>query len=115
MENYLDIIRRMEGYKRTSPDRSQNLSAQDPPDAITIEMPAPNARPIYWEGNDGCIYGPACPEFLGQVGLGLRSTDFWVIADFEGLPVWIRSDRLRSKKAFDEQLLPKVIEVKEPK
>ncbi len=60
-------------------------------------------RPVYWEQWGGLIAGPAQAEFLAQTGLGLKETDFWVVADFKGNIVWIRPDRLRSRRQFDEQ------------
>lgn len=86
-------------------------SAED----ITIEPAAPNARPAYWERASGEIVGPARPEFLAKVGSG-ATEQFWVIVDYQGQPAWVRSDRLRSKKAFEEQVMPKVFEwIKEPR
>ena len=78
---------------------------------IIIESAAPNARPIYWETGDGRILGPAVPDFLAQVG-----SDFWIVTTYETQPRWIRSDRLRSRKAFEEHapLMP-VEPVREPK
>jgi hypothetical protein len=67
---------------------------------VIIEPASPKGRFVYWETADCRILGPACPEFLAQVGTGLKSTDFWVIVEFKGQPRWVRSDRLRSKKAF---------------
>jgi hypothetical protein len=80
-----------------------------PAEDITIEPAAPNARPVYWERVTGEIVGPARPEFLAKVGRR-ASEQFWVIVDNQGQPAWIRSDRLRLKKAFEEQVMPKVFE-----
>lgn len=83
---------------------------------VAIEAAAPNTKLVYWEGATGEILGPATPEFLAQVGLGVKSADFWVVADFDGLPVWVRADRLRSKKQFERQIKPTQIElIKEPR
>ena len=62
-----------------------------------IEPAATNGKPIYWEAADGRIVGPAVPECLAQVG------DDWIVTTFEGQLRWIRSDRLRSQKAFEQQ------------
>lgn len=83
---------------------------------IAIEVAAPNAKPIFWERGTGEILGPATPEFLAQVGLGVKSTDLWVVADFAGMPVWVRTDRLRTKKQFETQVKPTEVElIKEPR
>jgi hypothetical protein len=64
---------------------------------VIIESASAKARFVYWESADCRILGPARPEFLAQISAGLKSTDFWVILEFEGQPRWVRSDRLRSK------------------
>ena len=71
---------------------------------IIIEAAAANPKPVYWETVTGRILGPTLPEFLAQVG-----DQFWIVTTFEDHPRWIRSDRLRSHKAFLEQ--PQVLEV----
>ena len=84
--------------------------------SVVIEPAHPNARPIYWERNDGNIYGPARLQFLAQVGLGLKTTDFCVVVSFDGGLVWIRSDRLRSRQQFEAQHPMSVVTlVKEPR
>ncbi|NOS79106.1 MAG: hypothetical protein HOP35_14290 [Nitrospira sp.] len=65
---------------------------------IVIEPAATNPRPIYWEAVDGRIVGPAVPECLARVG-----DEFWIVTTFADHLSWIRSDRLRSRKAFLEQ------------
>ena len=69
---------------------------------IFIEPAAPNARPIFWERATG-IAGPAHPEFLAMTGRGPRAS-YWVVAQFEGLPIWINSLQLRSKRQFEHQV-----------
>jgi hypothetical protein len=54
--------------------------------------------PVYWEDATGKIVGPAVPECLAHVG-----AEFWMVTTFAGHTRWIRSDRLRSIKAFLEQ------------
>jgi hypothetical protein len=71
-------------------------------DNIVIESAAVHTRLIYWERADLSIAGPAQPEFLAQVGTGPR-TSYWVVAQFEGGPVWINSVVLRSRQAFEHQ------------
>lgn len=68
---------------------------------VVIEPAAPNPRPVYFEQADGLILGPAVPEFLAQAG-----REFWVVVQYDGAPRWIRSDRLRSKPAFEHQVTP---------
>jgi hypothetical protein len=67
---------------------------------IQIEPATPNARVIYWETGKGQILGPAIPEYLARD----RET-FWVVTTFEGKIRWINADMLRSKRAFEEQVL----------
>jgi len=67
-----------------------------------IEPAASNARPVYWERANGEILGPARPEFLAKVGNGPKER-YWVIAIYEGLPVWINATVLRSKRQFEQQ------------
>jgi hypothetical protein len=60
------------------------------------------------------IVGPAMPEFLAMVGIGPKAS-FWVLAQFQGLPVWINSAVLRSKRQFEQQVTPKPVElIREP-
>ena len=95
------------------PDESARELLKQAGDRVRVVSPAPvviesahqNARPVYWERANGRIYGPGTPEFLARVG-----DDFWIVATFAGHPYWIRSDRLRSRKAFEQQ--PEVREVK---
>ena len=77
---------------------------------IVIEPAHPNARPVYWERSTGEIVGPAAPEFLVQTGSGLKSTDYWVVLKYEGHVIWIRSDFLRSKIQFEQQVKPTVVD-----
>ena len=70
---------------------------------VIIEPAPPKARFVYWESADCRILGPVRPEFLAQVGTGVKNTDFWVVVLYEGQPRWVRSDRLRSKQVFDTQ------------
>ncbi len=73
---------------------------------VVIEPAALNARPIFWERlSTGDILGPAQPEFLAMVGAGPKAR-YWVVAQFEGLPVWINSVLLRSKRQFEAQAHP---------
>ena len=70
-------------------------------DAV-VDLAAPNARSVYWESTDGRILGPGQPEFLARVGAGDGAT-FWVIVTYRGAVRWIRSDRLRSRQAWETQ------------
>lgn len=68
---------------------------------VTIEPVAMNAKPIYWERmSTGDILGPAQPEFLAQVDSGSKAS-YWVVVQFEGLPIWINSILLRSKCQYE--------------
>ena len=77
---------------------------------IVIEPAALHARPVFWERNTGEIVGPAQPEFLAQVGIG-ATVSYWVVAQFEGYPVWINSIRLRSQQAYESQVKPTIVEL----
>ena len=76
---------------------------------IVIGPAAENPSPVYWERADLSIVGPGRPEFLAKVGEGSRAT-YWVVAQFQGVPVWINSIVLRSKKAFEQQAKVRVVE-----
>ena len=69
---------------------------------IVIGPAAPNARAVYWETGDTRILGPAVPEYLAMVGTD-PTASFWVIVTYQGMPRWINANRLRSRKAFEEQ------------
>ena len=72
--------------------------------------------PIYWETGAGAIVGPAIPECFLQAGSGLKETDFWIVVSFEAETVWVRVDRLRSRRQFEQQKALREIElVKEPR
>lgn len=79
------------------------VRAVSSPEPITIEPASPNAKPVYWERADGRIYGPARVTDLAKVGTG-ATEQFWVIVEYQGQPSWLRSDRLRSKRAFEQQV-----------
>lgn len=88
-------------------------SAPSPQSACQIQTYAGSHRPIYWERATG-IAGPAIPEFLAMVGAGPKAS-YWVVAQFEGKPVWINSTVLRSKRQFEEQVrLQRVELIEEP-
>jgi hypothetical protein len=71
--------------------------------------------PVYFERNDGVIYGPAKVTDFTKTGSGGKER-FWVIVEFEGQSAWIVSDRLRSKKAFETQVKPRPFErIEEPR
>jgi hypothetical protein len=61
--------------------------------------------PIYWENGTGHILGPAVPEYLAKDG-----ETFWIVTMFEGQIRWINADRLRSRKAFEQQRKPAAVE-----
>jgi hypothetical protein len=74
-------------------------------DSVTIEPAHPKARPVYFEDALGRILGPVVPEFLARA-----EGHFWIITTFDGLPRWIRSDRLRSKRQFEAQPKTRIVE-----
>lgn len=70
-------------------------------------QPAPStAKAIFWETGTGRILGPAVPEFLARDG-----NAFWISTTFDGQIRWINSDRLRSRKAFEEQAEVREVEL----
>lgn len=70
--------------------------------AVTIEAASkPDGSPlspIYWEAGNGRILGPAVPELFARCG-----NAFWISTTFKGHILWINADRLRSRKAFEQQ------------
>jgi hypothetical protein len=92
---------------KKAPDKVRRVKITCP---VTIE-PAlkPNGSPfsaIYWETGDGLIRGPAVPEFVAKSG-----DQFWIVTSFQGRPRWIDADRLRSQKAFEEQVSVREVEL----
>ncbi len=83
---------------------------QEGVNAIIMEPAAANARPIYWERACGYIVGPATPEWLAKVGNGVTAS-FWVVCQFQGMPIWVNSTRLRNKRQFELQIKPMVVEL----
>ncbi|MEP6960079.1 MAG: hypothetical protein ABI980_15235 [Nitrospirota bacterium] len=77
---------------------------------IIIDPASPTAREVYWEQADGRIVGGVKPEFLATIGTGKTAT-FWIITDYEGQARWVRSDRLRSRKAFEQQVDVRQVEL----
>ncbi len=69
---------------------------------VVIEAASPSATPVFWEGADGRICGPASPEHFLMIGSG-DAARFWLLLTFEGSLWWIRSDLLRSRQAFEQQ------------
>ena len=67
--------------------------------------------PIFWECATGAIVGPTQLEYFVRTGLENIDHNYWVIASYQGAAVWIRSDRLRSRKAFREQRTIKEVEI----
>lgn len=64
----------------------------------------PDGRPlslVFWETGDGRILGPAVPELLAKDG-GI----FWIVTTFAGQILWVNTNRLRSRKAFETQTKP---------
>ncbi|MDH5670303.1 MAG: hypothetical protein OEY86_20070 [Nitrospira sp.] len=76
------------------------------PKGMEIEPAPPNPKAIYWETGDGRILGPALPEFLGRDG-----NTFWISTTFDGQIRWINADRLRSRQAFETQVVLREVEI----
>lgn len=96
-------------------DRVRAVETLKPKDPIIIEPANPQGRPVYWERGSGEIVGPATVTYLAQVGTGAKA-HFWVIVEYAGQMICVRSDRLRSKSQFENQVKPKVVElIREPR
>lgn len=85
-----------------TPPPSPRVTSGTPPENLALE-PAVTPddsplSPVYWERGDGRILGPAIPEFLGRCG-----EIFLVVTTFEGWTYCFDADRLRSRKAFEQQ------------
>src|SRR5262245_50098962 len=116
MGRYLEKLKRFE----KSETRAERHPAPAPTipasivEDVVIEPAHPNAKPVYWERR-GSIVGPGIPEFLAKVGDG-PSANFWVVVQFEGLPVWVNSIMLRSRAQFETQRPLAVVElVRDPR
>lgn len=90
------------GEMDLTPGQPVELPTVSLPDPIVIEPAHHTARPIFWERNDGRIYGPASPEFLAMVGTRSQAS-YWVVVAYQGSSVWVNADRLRTKKQFQKQ------------
>jgi hypothetical protein len=101
-------VRDIEVSAKITPPDETSTALQDA-ETIVIEPAAANPRPVYWERSDLSIVGPGRPEFLAKVGSGPKAS-YWVVAQFQGGPVWINSIVLRSKKAFEQQAKVRVVE-----
>ncbi|SLM47398.1 protein of unknown function [Nitrospira japonica] len=64
---------------------------------VMIQSPLRQPRSVYWERADGSIAGPAEPEILECVEVGSQES-FWVVVQYEGVPVWISSAVLRTDR-----------------
>jgi hypothetical protein len=102
--NYLDLLKPFDSRQNQRPEQGDAPRPKPLPPDDTVSMcpAAVSARPVYWEAADGRILGPSIPEFLAQVGAG-PTASFWIVTTFEDHPRWINADRLRSRKAFEEQ------------
>lgn len=89
------------------PDAVRQVELDEP---VVVEPACrPDGQPlsaIFWETGSGEIIGPAVPEYFAQDG-----ETFWIVTTFEGQIRWINADRLRSKKQFEQQRKPQVIEL----
>jgi hypothetical protein len=80
-----------------APDRVRAVGDQCA-SSMTIEPASPTARETYWETADGRILGPVVPEYLAQDG-----DEFWIVTTYQGECYWIRENRLRTRRAFQQQ------------
>jgi hypothetical protein len=96
MGKYLNIIRQAERAAEDEHARPRPVEQKD----VRMEVAHHRARSVYWEAADGKVLGPAMPEFLARVGTGKRE-QFWIVVRYAGHARWVRSDRLRSKQAFE--------------
>lgn len=120
--NYLDLLKPFDGGQNQRPEQGDTPQPVPPssggrsvplPDNQADDLPIviepamkPDGSPlalVFWERSDGSIVGPAQPEHFAKAGNGDRDEDFWIIAMYQDAPVWIRSDRLRSKRQFETQ------------
>lgn len=100
-----------------SPERGAKLLARasgrvrqvGPDEAVVIEpavrwdgSPLPM---VYWERGDTSISGPATPLLFEQVG-----TDCVLVIDYRGEWISINANTLRSKKQFEQQRIPVMVE-----
>jgi hypothetical protein len=111
LQRALDIANRQRPLRQVS----EQLSTDNMSEEIICEPAHRDARPVYWQRATGEIVGPAKPEFLAKVAEGPKSS-FWVVAQFQGQPIWINSAVLRSRQAFETQVRPTVMErIREPR
>lgn len=83
---------------------------QRPTIARAVRHDGAPLSPIFWEAGDGRIVGPAVPEFFIR-----DSAAFWISATFQGQIWFVREDRLRSKKAVQQQQPLREVElIREP-
>ena len=104
MGKYLDMIRRQD---------DQDPLRQEAPEPVIEPACRPDGSPVspvYFERGDGVIYGPARVTDFAKTRSGEKE-QFWVIVEFEGQAAWIVSERLRSKRQFEQQRKPQVIEL----
>ncbi len=97
MGKYLDMIRRQD---------DQDPLRQEALEPMTVE-PASRpdgspVSPVYFERNDGCIYGPATVLDFMRASAGGPMRD-WLVVEYQGLWEWVLSDRLRTRKQFETQ------------
>lgn len=93
----------MDRLARKQQDERNELHEKSQASDVVIEPAAAHARPIFWERmSTGAILGPAQPEFLAVEGHGLQAS-YWVVVTYQGAPVWINADSLRSKRQFEAQ------------
>lgn len=100
-----EALKRQQGISE-APKTGALILARKSTEEVIVEPAAANPKPIYWEAVDGRILGPALPECLARVG-----DEFWIVTTLDGHLIWLRSDRLRSRAAFEQQLVIHEVEL----
>ncbi len=85
--------------------KPDTVQAELAADQIEIEpacKPDGSAQsPVYWEDVRGRIVGPGVLEFSARIG-----GEYWLVVQYQGLPSWIHTDRLRSKRQWETAVTP---------
>jgi hypothetical protein len=111
LQRALDIANRQRPLRKFSEQSSTDNMSEE----IIIEPAHRDARPVDWQSASGQIWGPAQPEFVAKVSDGPKAS-YWVVAEFQGQPIWINTAVLRSKKAFVNQAAVQIVEpIREPR
>lgn len=96
MGKYLDMIRRQDDQ---DPQRQEARKTVIEPACHPDGSPLP---PVYFERSDGSIYGPVKVLDFMRASAGGPKRD-WLVVEHQGLWEWVLSDRLRTRKQFEQQ------------